>query len=302
MRRPYDNSGKELDALYSVERISDGFDLIIESRGGPTGGRPRRNPDYEMALELHLNRMRDRGMVLLEVQVASRPAMQKPEVERRVELDDFTLPLELATIGNLSELRKSIARASAAYMSTGRGGNPTKRMRLRMSWPDAAEMNSEQIEELLQQAPIRVLPEEPTGDPDELARRVTKVLNQFRTANGRNRVPVPKGQKFVSRTSQNALGFVRDPNVVAWILHTASGRCEACNSPAPFDRENGEPFLEVHHVRPLGEGGPDTVDNAIACCPNCHRRLHYGCDRSHLRREIIGSIERLVDYPERTLE
>jgi 5-methylcytosine-specific restriction protein A len=26
----------------------------------------------------------------------------------------------------------------------------------------------------------------------------------------------------------------------------------------------------------LAEGGEDTVENALALCPNCHRRLHFG--------------------------
>ncbi|WP_374046215.1 HNH endonuclease [Rhizobium favelukesii] len=75
---------------------------------------------------------------------------------------------------------------------------------------------------------------------------------------------------------------------------------EVCRRPAPFDREGGEPYLEVHHVRPLAEGGPDTADNAVGCCPNCHRQLHYDPDRGRLRRSVIGSIGRLVDYPRTT--
>jgi 5-methylcytosine-specific restriction protein A len=34
--------------------------------------------------------------------------------------------------------------------------------------------------------------------------------------------------------------------------------------------------LEVHHKKQLSEGGEDTVENAIALCPNCHREAHYG--------------------------
>lgn len=48
-----------------------------------------------------------------------------------------------------------------------------------------------------------------------------------------------------------------------------------CNSEAPFIRRtNGSPYLEVHHKTPLAEDGEDTVENAIALCPNCHRELH----------------------------
>jgi 5-methylcytosine-specific restriction protein A len=32
----------------------------------------------------------------------------------------------------------------------------------------------------------------------------------------------------------------------------------------------------VHHRIPLAKGGEDSVDNAVAVCPNCHRKGHYG--------------------------
>jgi 5-methylcytosine-specific restriction protein A len=32
----------------------------------------------------------------------------------------------------------------------------------------------------------------------------------------------------------------------------------------------------VHHLIRLADGGDDTVDNAVAACPNCHRQRHFG--------------------------
>lgn len=32
----------------------------------------------------------------------------------------------------------------------------------------------------------------------------------------------------------------------------------------------------MHHRRRLADGGEDTVANAIALCPSCHRERHYG--------------------------
>jgi hypothetical protein len=65
--RPLADDGKLLDAEFSIEeRKTDGeagpitnrFDLILESWGGPNpSGRPRRNPDYNHALELLLARL-----------------------------------------------------------------------------------------------------------------------------------------------------------------------------------------------------------------------------------------------------
>ena len=71
--------------------------------------------------------------------------------------------------------------------------------------------------------------------------------------------------------------FVRNPDVVAETLFRAQGNCEHCRRAAPFMRRtDGSPYLEVHHKTPLSQGGQDTVANAMAVCPNCHRELHHG--------------------------
>ncbi|MBE5394532.1 HNH endonuclease [Brevibacillus borstelensis] len=71
--------------------------------------------------------------------------------------------------------------------------------------------------------------------------------------------------------------FKRNPDVIAEVLVRANGICEKCKSPAPFIRaSDGTPYLEVHHKIRLADGGEDTVENAIAVCPNCHRELHFG--------------------------
>lgn len=71
--------------------------------------------------------------------------------------------------------------------------------------------------------------------------------------------------------------FQRNPDVVAEVLARAAGTCEVCSSPAPFARaSDGTPYLEVHHRVRLADGGDDTVENAVAACPNCHRKAHFG--------------------------
>jgi 5-methylcytosine-specific restriction protein A len=71
--------------------------------------------------------------------------------------------------------------------------------------------------------------------------------------------------------------FERNPDVIAEVLLRANGTCEKCHRVAPFARRSdGTPYLEVHHWKPLSEGGEDTVENAGALCPNCHREAHFG--------------------------
>lgn len=83
----------------------------------------------------------------------------------------------------------------------------------------------------------------------------------------------PKLPRKITITS---IGFLRNPYVIAEVLLRANGRCERCNGNAPFVRRKDKtPYLEVHHKIRLADGGEDTVENAIALCPNCHRREHY---------------------------
>lgn len=70
--------------------------------------------------------------------------------------------------------------------------------------------------------------------------------------------------------------YVRNTDVIVEALEAANGICGDCGCPAPFNRSDGTPYLEVHHKIQLSQGGDDAVDNAIALCPNCHRKRHYG--------------------------
>lgn len=83
--------------------------------------------------------------------------------------------------------------------------------------------------------------------------------------------PRPARSPIISYT------FNRNPDVVAEVLCRANGVCERCGEPAPFNKaSDNTPYLEVHHKKQLSLGGEDTVKNAIALCPNCHRESHYG--------------------------
>jgi 5-methylcytosine-specific restriction protein A len=83
--------------------------------------------------------------------------------------------------------------------------------------------------------------------------------------------------KYPKSITVTSTAFDRNPDVIVEVLYRASGVCESCLKPAPFLRDSdGTPYLEVHHLKPLSMGGEDTIVNAIALCPNCHRRSHYG--------------------------
>lgn len=77
---------------------------------------------------------------------------------------------------------------------------------------------------------------------------------------------------------------VRDPYIVEYTKRKANGRCQLCNKPAPFRDKEGNPYLESHHIVWLAQGGPDTLENSVALCPNCHRKMHVVNDKRDIKK------------------
>jgi len=127
----------------------------------------------------------------------------------------------------------------------------------------------------------------PTADEREFRQRVSKLREKEITT-------TPVGQSKPATVPTTGEAYVRDPMVKAWLLQNAQGKCEGCRKPAPFTGEDGEPFLESHHVRPLADCGSDKITNAVVLCPNCHRRSHVGADRKEFTESLYAKIPRLV--------
>lgn len=109
----------------------------------------------------------------------------------------------------------------------------------------------------------------------------------------KKQLPLPKGTSNPGTVTSSVSQFVRDPAVKAWVLKHAEGVCECCAQLAPFNGSDGLPYLEVHHVRRLADKGPDTTENAVAVCPNCHRELHYGESAKDLVEKLYKTVSRL---------
>ena len=80
--------------------------------------------------------------------------------------------------------------------------------------------------------------------------------------------------------------YLRSDVVREFALQSAAGVCQGCTEDAPFVTDDGSPFLEVHHIRRLSDGGADHPDNVIALCPNCHRRVHKGRDGTEFNQQL----------------
>ena len=87
----------------------------------------------------------------------------------------------------------------------------------------------------------------------------------------------------------------RSDLIKIYALSRARGNCEGCLNEAPFLKRNGQPYLEVHHIKELSKGGSDSPINVIALCPNCHTRVTRGIDGLDFNFELKKRIALLEE-------
>jgi hypothetical protein len=127
---------------------------------------------------------------------------------------------------------------------------------------------------------------EPTSDNEKLEANTSRLLES-----GLDEEPVGNLTPERSEPRESKGAFKRDPEVIAWVKQRAVGICELCEKKGPFLDKDNQPFLEVHHILPLSDDGADTVDNAVALCPNCHRECHYGQNTEALKLTLLKKIQ-----------
>lgn len=125
----------------------------------------------------------------------------------------------------------------------------------------------------------------PTSNHDTLISRASKLQKKGLKVE-------PSGNANPQQVSVTTTSYVRDPKVRAWVADLAKGVCEGCGQNAPFEVD-GLPFLEVHHVKHLAQKGSDSISNAVALCPNCHRRCHLSSDKEAFSFSLYEKVGRL---------
>jgi len=142
---------------------------------------------------------------------------------------------------------------------------------------------------------FHLVPADRAHDHDSESTAAPRSLDQLRRAAYRAGTEAPNRRETDTRSS-----FVeRSAAVRSYVLTRANGVCEGCLQPAPFMRPNGLPFLEVHHLHRLSDGGPDHPARVSAICPNCHRRVHFGHQGNEFNHIISARIAAIEDDPDR---
>ncbi len=80
----------------------------------------------------------------------------------------------------------------------------------------------------------------------------------------------------------------RIPTVSAIAKLRANFRCEIqeCNY-KPFIGLYNIPYVEVHHIKRLADGGEDTLKNIVCLCPNHHREIHFGENKEKILETLL---------------
>lgn len=84
-----------------------------------------------------------------------------------------------------------------------------------------------------------------------------------------------------------------------YVQERSLGYCEVCGCAAPFERPNGKPYLESHHITQFADDGPDAPKDVVAACPTCHRRIHHGDGGDGINaaaHERIKRVEEAIDH------
>ena len=176
-----DDEDTPLDAGCRVEADGAHLALIMESRSGASGSRPPRNPDYNRALSVLLSRLAALDAVLVDALVDSQQTRELGllEAERRL----AAVPLRLADVADMDALRRRMGTAQSKIgqaPDAAKGGNATKRIRLRFDVPSYRPADAARLADALSRpfsgsVPIFILtwnPDRWAWPPDQYARAV----------------------------------------------------------------------------------------------------------------------------------
>ena len=90
--------------------------------------------------------------------------------------------------------------------------------------------------------------------------------------------------------------YVRDSGWARQAKQTFGTDCLICNCSNRFNKSDGQPYIEVHHIIPLCDGGEDGVWNLSVLCAHHHRMAHFADDdskkdiREFLLEEVDGRL------------
>lgn len=273
------STGARLDADFSLDRTSAGFDVIIESRSGGKRGKTRpRNPDYEKLFELVLERAAALGTHLIGAWVVSGDTISLPAGERLLSAPEYPYPVYLSALTSFRELRITICgRQGAIGRREGARGPGNRNKRVLLSFGLDQPIGETELVEAVRTG---------SGGSGEAA-----VGNLLAAAPTRSRGPGSLEalqqllEKYMHAAPQvrEKIGKRIERGWIGDRLKAAHGyRCQICavlgHDEHTFRKRDGKAYVEAHHVDPVSQGSAGALrpENVLVVCAAHHRELHYG--------------------------
>ncbi len=155
---------------------------------------------------------------------------------------------------------------------------------LRMVWMFPIRLKPGGITPVLTEAEARAIEESQA-----------KKARQLSTAELKARAE--KAKRIPSVRVAQGSAYVRDAAVAEYVKRLANGVCDLCEKPAPFKNKQNEAYLECHHIAWLAQGGEDTIENTVALCPNCHRKMHVVNQKTDKEKLKKQTADRAPSHP-----
>jgi 5-methylcytosine-specific restriction enzyme A len=122
--------------------------------------------------------------------------------------------------------------------------------------------------------PIPGTPSVPIGEPILRKKQQQREREAKKLSDSELQMRAKYSKKGAGTRQVSTNTYERNVYVAELARRRANGHCQLCENPAPFKGIKGEPFLESHHIIWLSQGGEDSIENTVALCPNCHRKMH----------------------------
>ena len=122
----------------------------------------------------------------------------------------------------------------------------------------------------------------PPANRLEAISKVLEVSVDFLIGNGLM-VEVMTSPNKSSENESTSSDMILDQNSILYkqLLTYTHGNCELCGNAAPF-KKSGKPYLEMHQLISMSDGGLPIPENIVLLCPNCHTRIHQLKDTEDL--------------------
>ncbi len=159
-------------------------------------------------------------------------------------------------------------------------GSPRKVWKFPLTLSEKQILSRSDVLKDIQEQKERFVAKQPYNQIKDFAFKVSEENEKYYVrSNGKNKTY----RKAVTKI------YDEDPYISQYAKNLAKGICSLCHEKAPFIDKNNQPYLIAHRIEPLSQGGPDTIENTVAVCPNCHERLkilNSDEDKVRLRKVI----------------